>query len=70
MVRAVIRDGRVTSLEAEFLRFWFHEHADLLETPPLDQAADALRRLAAGESQVDGPTLGALTRLTTEYPGL
>ena len=70
MVRAVIRDGRVTSLEAEFLRFWFDEHAQLLETPPLAHAADALRHLAEGESDVDAPTLAALTRLTSEYPGL
>lgn len=63
MVRAVIRDGRVSALEAEFLRFWFDEHRDLLDEAPLDRFAGALRRLARFEGDLDDDTRSDLTAL-------
>jgi len=42
MIRAVLRDGRVTDLEAEFIRFWLDEHDDILGTPPLDRVVPGL----------------------------
>lgn len=66
MVRAVIRDGRVSALEAEFLRFWFAEHRDLLEGPPLEPFAGALGELAQGEGDLDPEVIDALTELLEE----
>lgn len=46
MIRAVIRDGQVSELEAEFLRFWLAAHPHLLDQPPLDRVAPTLHSLA------------------------
>ena len=69
MVRAVIRDGKVTDLEAEFLRFWMDQHPDLLGLPPLDRMAPALRRLIDGEAQLDPGARESLFRLLEEVAG-
>ena len=68
-VRAVIRDGEVSDLEADFLRFWMAKHPDLMGLPPLDRMAPALRRLTEGDEALDPGAREALVRLLTEVVG-
>lgn len=69
MVRAVIRDGEVSELEAEFLRFWLEENPDLLTVPPLNRVVSALRRLMEGDEALDPGARQALLGLLEEVVG-
>lgn len=69
MIRAVIRDGEVSDLEAEFLRFWLSANPDLLGLPPLDRIVPALRRLSDGDQALDPGARTALLHLLQEVVG-
>lgn len=69
MVRAVIRDGEVSELEAEFLRFWLAENPDLMGIPPLDRVVPALHRLMEGDEVLDPGARRALLDLLAEVAG-
>ena len=69
MVRAVIRDGELSDLEAELLRFWLDANPDLVGLPPLDRVVPALRRLMDGREELDPGARGALLELLEEVAG-
>jgi len=52
MIRAVIRDGEISELEGEFIRFWLAAHPELVKHPPLSRVVSALQTLM--EEKLDG----------------
>lgn len=66
MTRAVIRDGEVTELEAEFIRFWLDANREILETPPLDRVAPLLRRLGQEGEALEAGARATVVRLLEE----
>lgn len=69
MIRAVIRDGEVTQLEAEFIRFWLDENAAVLHLAPLDRVVPALLRLMDAGETLDSGTRRSLLALLGEVTG-
>ncbi|HSG47434.1 MAG TPA: hypothetical protein VLA43_06480 [Longimicrobiales bacterium] len=66
MTRAVIRDGEITELEAEFIRFWLDANREILGTPPLDRVAPLLRQLGEASEALDAGARATMVRLLEE----